>query len=64
MIQEIDSLKATKVATVQAFQKEEELEENYANYCLNLEKADSADVSLFEDLKEKLFKPRSAATAI
>lgn len=56
--EELASLKATKAATIEAFQKERAIQEEADAYRLNISRADAADIELLRTVQERLSKPR------
>ena len=55
---ELEKLKETRSATLQAIVREKEIEEKLAFYCLQISDKDLADVKLLEEIKSKLNNER------
>ena len=56
--EELEQLKATRAAIIQANIKEKEIEENSTFYCLTISEIDKADIKMLENIKPQLNKPR------
>lgn len=55
---ELDKIKSTKAAAIEASRREKEIEESISFYCLKISDADKADIARLENLKSSLNKPR------
>lgn len=55
---DLDQIKATRTAAIQAQLREKEIENNISFYCLQLSDSDKADIIKIEALKPSLSKPR------
>lgn len=55
---DLEQLKATRAAIIQANIKEKEIEENSTFYCLTISEIDKADIKMLENIKPQLNKPR------
>ena len=55
---DLDSLRATRAAAIEAQRKEKEIKENVTFYCLQLSDEDKADIQRLESIKKTLNKPR------
>ena len=55
---ELDKIKATRAAAIEALLREKENEENISFYCIELSDSDKADIAKLETLKPSLNKPR------
>lgn len=55
---ELDSLKSTRAATVEAFRKEQQIKENLDAYRLNISDQDKRDIAVLDSIKLQLSKPR------
>lgn len=62
--QQLESLKQTKAAAIEAARKEQMISDNKDEYRLTLPKEEKRDVDILLDAKEKISKPRVAAMAI
>ena len=56
--QDLESLKATRAATIQAKIKEEEIKNNVEFYCLTPKKSEIVDIRTLEKIKSELNNPR------
>ena len=56
--EDLEQLKATRAAIIQANIKEKEIEENSTFYCLTISEIDKADIKMLENIKPQLNKPR------
>ena len=56
--EDLEHLKATRAAIIQANIKEKEIEENSTFYCLTISEIDKADIKMLENIKPQLNKPR------
>ena len=56
--EDLEQLKATRAAIIQANIKEKEIEENSTFYCLTISEIDKADIKMLENIKSQLNKPR------
>lgn len=55
---ELDSIKATRTAAIQAQTREKEIEEQLSFYCLILADSELRDIAVLESIKSKLVNPR------
>lgn len=55
---DLDKIKATRAAAIQAQLKEKEIEENTAFYCLQVSEPELRDIAILESIKPKLNQPR------
>ena len=55
---DLDKIKATRAAAIQAQLKEKEIEENSAFYCLQVSEPELRDIAVLESIKPKLNQPR------
>jgi hypothetical protein len=55
---ELDSIRATRAAAIQAQIKEKEIKENLNFYCLSVSASDRNDIQVLERIKTQLNKPR------
>lgn len=55
---ELDKIKSTRAAAIDAQRKEKEIKEKLSFYCLNLSKTDIQDIQKLEDLKPSLHNQR------
>ena len=62
--EELESLKATKAATIEAARKEQIIQEQKGNYCLILPKEEEKDISLLHEVQYKISRPRAIAMII
>lgn len=62
--EELDSLKATKAAAIEAARKEQEIHDNMDEYCLILPREEERDIPLLREVQYKVSKPRAVAMAI
>ena len=56
--EDLEQLKVTRAAIIQANIKEKEIEENSTFYCLTISEIDKADIKMLENIKPQLNKPR------
>lgn len=56
--EELDKIKATRAAAIQAQTREKEIEENLSFYCLSVSDNELKDISVLESIKPKLNNPR------
>jgi len=56
--EELDKIKATRAAAIQAQTREKEIEENLSFYCLSVSDNELKDISILESIKPKLNNPR------
>ena len=61
---ELDSLKATKAAAIEAARNEKTVKENKDEYCLILPRDEEGDISLLTDVRNKISKPRAVSMCI
>lgn len=62
--EELDSLKATRAAAIEAARKEKNIQENKDDYCLILPREDRKDISILRDVRERISKPRAISMVI
>lgn len=62
--EELESLKATKAAAIEAARKEQEITDNKDAYCLILPREEERDISLLREVQDKVSKPRAVAMCI
>ena len=55
---DLDKIKATRTAAIEAARREKDIENNLTFYCLNISDADKIDIAKLEALKPSLNKPR------
>lgn len=55
---DLDELKLTKAAAMEALRKEQEIKEKQSFYCIQLSDEDLADIARLENIKPSLNKPR------
>lgn len=55
---DLDKIKATRAAAIQAQLKEKEIEENSSFYCLKVSDNELKDIAVLESIKPKLISPR------
>lgn len=55
---ELEKIKSTRAAAMEAQRKEQEIKEKLSFYCLQLSAVDLADIQVLETVKPKLAKPR------
>ena len=55
---DLDKIRATRTAAIEAQRREKELENNISFYCIPVSDADKADIAKLESLKPSLNKPR------
>ena len=56
--EELNQIKATRAAAIQAQTREKEIEEQLSFYCLQVSNNDLKDISVLDSIKEKLNNPR------
>jgi hypothetical protein len=56
--EDLDKLRATRAAAIEAQRREREIENNLSFYCFNISDADKSDIAKLEALKPSLNKPR------
>lgn len=61
---ELESLKQTKAATIEAARKEKQIKENKDEYCLILPKEEERDIPILKEVQYKVSKPRAIAMCI
>lgn len=61
---ELESLKATKAAAIEAARKEQQIHDNMDDYCLILPREEERDIPLLREVQYKVSKPRVIAMAI
>ena len=62
--EELESLKATKAAAIEAARKEQQIHDNMDDYCLILPREEERDIPLLREVQYKVSKPRVIAMAI
>ena len=62
--QQLESLKQTKAAAIEAARKEQMISDNKDEYSLILPLEEKRDVDVFLDARKKISKPRVASMAI
>lgn len=55
---ELDSIKATRAAAIQAQTREKEIEDKLSFYCLTIAETELRDIAVLESIKPKLVNPR------
>ena len=55
---ELDKVRATRDAAIQALNKEKEIKEQLSFYCLQLTDEENSDIQILEGIKPRLAKPR------
>ena len=55
---DLDKIKATRTAAIEAARREKDIESNLTFYCLDISDADKTDIAKLEALKPSLNKPR------
>ena len=55
---DLDKIKATRTAAIEAARREKDIENNLTFYCLDISDADKTDIAKLEALKPSLNKPR------
>lgn len=55
---ELDKIKATRTAAIQAQTREKEIEEKLSFYCLTIAETELRDIAVLESIKSKLVNPR------
>lgn len=55
---DLDKIRATRVAAIEAQRREKELENNISFYCIEVSETDKADIAKLNSLKPSLNKPR------
>lgn len=61
---QLESLKATKAAAIEAARKERKIKENKEEYCLILPKEEERDIPILREVQYKISKPRAIAMCI
>lgn len=61
---ELERLKATKAATIEAFQREQEIKDKQDSYRLKLSEEEEKDIELLHSIQYRLSKPRILAMLI
>lgn len=61
---ELESLKSTKAAAIEAARKEQEIQENKEFYTLQIPREEKRDIEILEDTKMRISKPRAIAMVI
>lgn len=61
---ELNSLKSTRAAAIEAARKEKQIHENMDEYCLILPREEERDIPLLREVQYKVSKPRAVAMAI
>ena len=61
---ELESLKSTKAAAIEAARKEQEIQENQEFYTLQIPREEKRDIEILEDTKMRISKPRAIAMVI
>ena len=56
--EDLDKIKATRTAAIQALTREKEIEQKLSFYCLQVSDIDLKDISVLESMKSKLNNPR------
>jgi len=56
--EDLDKIRATRAAAIEAQRREKELENNISFYCIPVSDADKSDIAKLESLKPSLNKPR------
>lgn len=56
--EELDKIKASRAAAIQALTREKEMEDKLSFYCLQIPESELRDVAVLESIKPKLAKPR------
>lgn len=56
--EDLDKIRATRAAAIEAQRREREIEDNLSLYCFTISDADKADIAKLEALKPSLNKPR------
>ncbi len=62
--QELESLKATKIATIEAARKEELIHKNQEDFCIRVPEEEKNDIIILENIKTKITKPRAVSMII
>lgn len=62
--EQLESLKATRAAAIEAAKREKEIQEDKDNYCLILPIEYKNDVKILRSVSEQIAKPRSILMAI
>ena len=61
---DLESLKSTKAAAIEAARKEQEIQENKDFYTLQIPREEKRDIEILEDTKMRISKPRAIAMVI
>ncbi len=62
--EQLESLKATRAAAIEAAKREKEIQETKDDYCLILPREEANDVEILREVAKKIAKPRSILMAI
>lgn len=62
--EELESLRATKAAAIEAARKEELIHKQQQDYCLIIPTEEKNDISLLNGIKSKITKPRAVSSVI
>ena len=62
--EELDSLKATKAAAIEAARKEQLVHKKQEDYCLRIPMEEQSDVAILQGIKNKITKPRAVSMII
>ena len=62
--QELESLKATKIATIEAARKEELIHKNQEDFWIKVPEEEKNDIIILENIKTKITKPRAVSMII
>ena len=62
--EELDSLKATKAAAIEAARKEQLVHKKQEDYCLRIPMEEQSDVTILQGIKNKITKPRAVSMII
>ena len=62
--EELDSLKATKAAAIEAARKEQLVHKKQEDYCLRIPMEEQNDVTILQGIKNKITKPRAVSMII
>lgn len=61
---DLDKIKSTRAAAIEAQRKEKEIQENKTFYCLKVSDIDIKDITVLESIKPKLTNPRTLSMLI
>jgi len=64
MRDELESLRATKAAAIEAARKEEMINKNQEDYCLRIPVEEQNDVSILKSVRNRITKPRAVSMVI